>query len=62
MTTSTDTGAEASAEAITARQLEVAERLVSKPQQAPLRFTWGTVLTYLLLTIGAVVWRRPLCG
>ena len=59
MTTSVDAGAGTNADTSAARQLEAAERLVSKPQRAPLRFTWGTLLTYLLLSAGAVVMATP---
>jgi multiple sugar transport system permease protein len=51
MTTSTDSSA--------GQRLEVAERLVSKPARGPSRFTWGMLLTYLLLAVGAVVMATP---
>lgn len=40
-------------------RLEVAERLVSKPARASSGFTWGMLLTYLLLGVGAVVMATP---
>jgi multiple sugar transport system permease protein len=40
-------------------RLEVAERLVSKPARASSRFTWGMLLTYVLLSVGAVVMATP---
>ncbi|MCB0049315.1 MAG: carbohydrate ABC transporter permease, partial [Caldilinea sp.] len=40
-------------------RLEAAERLVGKPPQARMRFTWETFLTYLLLSIGAIIMVTP---
>jgi multiple sugar transport system permease protein len=51
MTTSTDSSA--------GQLLEAAERIVSKPQRAPVRFSWGLLLTYLLLSAGAVIMATP---
>ncbi len=51
MATSTDSGA--------ARQLEIAERLVSPPAHASSRLTWGMLLTYLLLSVGAIIMATP---
>jgi multiple sugar transport system permease protein len=51
MATSTESG--------TGQRLEVAERLVAKPARAPVRFSWGMLLTYLLLCLGAVVMATP---
>ena len=51
MTTSTDSSA--------GQLLDAAERLVSKPQRASARFSWGMLLTYLLLSAGAVIMATP---
>ncbi len=51
MTTSINSDAE--------KRLEAAERLVSKPQRAAARFSWGLLLTYLLLSAGAVIMATP---
>ena len=37
----------------------LAERLVSSPSRARSHFSWATALTYLLLTLGAVVMIVP---
>jgi multiple sugar transport system permease protein len=41
------------------QRLEIAERLVGKPARASSRFTWGMLLTYLLLAMGAVIMATP---
>ena len=51
MTISADSSAE--------HRLAAAERLVSKPPRTRLRFSWELLLTYLLLSTGAVVMVTP---
>ena len=51
MTISVDSSAE--------QRLAAAERLVSKPSGTRTRFTWEMLLTYLLLSLGAVVMVTP---
>ncbi|MCO5209105.1 MAG: carbohydrate ABC transporter permease [Caldilinea sp.] len=48
-----------SVDSSTEHRLEAAERLVGKPPQSRTRFSWETFLTYLLLSIGAVIMVTP---
>ncbi len=41
------------------RRLEAAERLVSEPDRVRTRFTWGLLLTYIVLSMGAVIMVVP---
>jgi len=48
-----------STESSAGQRLEVADRLVAKPVRSPARFSWGMLLTYLLLCLGAVIMATP---